>query len=178
MVRYGRGVTERDARVDPSVLAELRDHGGRLVPRLVRTLERLHANGEPGVSRETVLAYAEALGVDREEYASSLDERIVDDPTWRGADVRYRVGDNVSAYPASWHERLRGTEDMRTFVEVVGDGYGDVDGGVSRAELLTAAQAIADIDRERGAARLKDQRLRGLVDVHPDEDPDATVYAP
>lgn len=165
--------------VDRSVLETLEDHSGHLVPHLVRTLECHHPNGEPGVARETVLAYAEELGIDVEEYAAHLDERTVDDTTWRNDDdVYYRVGDNVSVYPASWHERLSDTEDMRTFVEVLREGYGDINGGVNRADLLTAAQAIAGIDRERGAALLRDQRLRGLVDVHPDQNPDATVYVP
>lgn len=168
----------RNARVDPAVLSELEDHSGHHVPRLVLTLECLHPGDEPGVPRETILAYAEELGADADEYAAHLDERTVDDRTWRDDDAYYRVGDNISVYPASWHERLRDTEDMRTFVEVIREGYGDISGGVNRADLLTAAQAIAGIDRERAAALLKDQRLRGLVDVRPDQNPEASVYVP
>lgn len=158
--------------VDETALAELRTHETWHGPHLIRGIERHHPETHPGIPLTLFDAYAERLGYDVDRSHADVEAKLVDDTDWQSADVYYRVGDHVSAYPASWHDQyeaggLRG---------LIGTMRRQLGHDVSRDELLRALGAIAGVDRRTADALLTDARKRKQVVVRPRTNPEAFVY--
>ncbi|WP_313692787.1 hypothetical protein [Halorarum halobium] len=179
---------------DPNqeVLEELR-HGGRsmLIEEVVSLLERTHRGDRPGVSRETVTAYADALEedpeqrFDRETFHEELEASLTDSDTWEDPDSLYRIGDgHLSCYPPVWHGRLGGTTDVRAYVEFLqeeapefDDGFerGGAGEGIPQQPLLDVVATVGRVDRGVVKAELKELRQRGELVEDADQHPNAGV---
>ncbi|SEO44098.1 hypothetical protein SAMN04487948_102433 [Halogranum amylolyticum] len=158
--------------VDDTALAELRAHEAWHGPNLIRGIERHHPETHPGIPLALFDAYAERLGYDVDRSHADVEAKLVDDTEWQSDAVYYRVGDHVSAYPASWHDQyeeggLRG---------LVGEMRRQLGHDVSRDELLRALGSIAGVDRRTADAMLTDARRRERVVVRPRTNPEAFVY--
>lgn len=173
--------------VDPDLVSDLAGHDRSLtLTGLVRYLERHHPVEGAGVPRDLVEAYAEELDFDPDRVATAFDDRLTDARTWQSGDRLYRVGDRVSIYPPDWHERLADTTDVSEFVaamlESVRTPEGvEVDGsalGIAQAELLTAIEIIAEVDRETAHDLLADQRREGTVVMSAFQNPEEVVRLP
>ena len=153
---------------------------------LVRYLERHHPVEGPGVPRDLVEAYADELDYDPDRLATSLDDRLTDARTWQSGERLYEVDDNLSVYPASWHERLAATTDLAAYVEVMLESVRAPEGvevdrdrlGIRQNDLLTAVEIIADVDRSRAASLLREQRLAGDVVLYAFQNPEEIVRLP
>jgi len=148
----------------------------------VRYLERHHHGDEPGISMERLDAYANALGYDTEHTHVLLEERLTDSTTWTPGNNLYRVGDNVSIYPPSWHEQLTDTIDLAEYVRVMLAEKIEVSGrlpparrGISQPDILTAVEVFADLDREMGEDLLKQQRQKGSIVIYASQNPEDLV---
>lgn len=175
------------ASVDPDLVENLAHHDEyHTVRELVRYLERHHPVEGPGVPRELVEAYADELDYDRDRLTTALDERSTDSRTWEPGDRLYRVDGNLSIYPASWHERLADTTDLAAFVEVMLEGVRAPEGvevsrgdlGVQQDELVTAAEIIAEMDRDDVHGLLQAQRVAGDVVMYAFQNPEELVRLP
>lgn len=152
----------------------------------IRYLERHHHGDEPGLSRELIDAYADALGYDREHTDVLLEERLTDSPTWIPGNNLYRVGENVSVYPSSWHEQLAGTIDLAEYVRVMLEGKIAGEGrrltraqrGIPQPDILTAVEIFADLDHEMAEELLKKQRLEGTIVIYASQNPEDLVRLP
>lgn len=106
--------------VDSDLVEQLANHDEYFTVRdLIRFLERHHPVEGPGVPRDLVEAYVEELEYDYDRFDSSLDDRLTDARTWQPGDRLYRVGENVSIYPRSWHEQLADSTDVSKYVETM-----------------------------------------------------------
>ena len=175
--------------ISEQVLAEA-THRSRnlLTTELVALIERHHPHDQPGVSRETLEAYAKALTdepdyrFDAEGFLDEIDERLIDIETWAGNDALYPVDDRVSAYPAQWHAELGGSIDVRAYLdflqnEAVGFMH-DTRGpgqGVPEETLLDIVATVGRTDREEAKNALADLRQGGELVEGPDQHPDAGV---
>jgi hypothetical protein len=78
------------------------------VREFVQLIERHHPTEQPGVSRETLAAYADAVAeettaFDPHDLLATIDERLTDIEVW--TEELYEVGDDrVSAQPSEWHD--------------------------------------------------------------------------
>ena len=151
----------------------------------VKYLERHHHGEEPGISRERIDAYADALGYDRERTNALLEERLTDSETWTPGNNLYRVGENVSIYPPSWHEQLDDTIDLDEYVRVMLAEKEAKRGrptpaqqGVPRPDILTAIEIFADLDREMGEQLLQKQRQEGAIVILASQNPEDLVRLP
>ncbi|QLG28627.1 hypothetical protein HUG10_14205 [Halorarum halophilum] len=178
--------------LDEDVLEELQ-HGGRslLIEDVVSIIERNHLDDRPGVSRETLEAYADALEADpdqqfdMETFHEELDSRLTDSDTWVDDDRLYRVGDDrISSYPATWHDRLGGKTDVRTYVVFLQDeapefkedvGRGGAGPGIPQDQLLDVVSVVGRIERQEARAVLQDLHDRGELVEDADQHPDAGV---
>jgi hypothetical protein len=133
----------------------------------VRFIEIDHPTDGPGVSRETLADYAEAVYFDVD--LSAVDERLVDSDEWVEGNHLYEVGSGrISVYPPDWHDTLSGVGDIRNVLEVMQTEVTEPEGdareavteerGVPEEKLLRVGKAIAGIDRD--AAREEVKRLR------------------
>ncbi|WP_423743432.1 hypothetical protein V5735_10240 (plasmid) [Haladaptatus sp. SPP-AMP-3] len=151
----------------------------------VTYLERHHHGEEPGISMECLDAYADALGYDRDRTHALLEERLTDSSTWTPGNNLYRVGENVSVYPPSWHEQLSDTIDIAEYVRVMLEEKVAATGrlpparrGVPQPDVLTAIEIFADLDREMGEDLLKKQRQEGSIVVFASQNPEDLVRLP
>lgn len=150
---------------------------------LIRMLERQLAESRPGVPRDVVEAYANALGYDRARLDGEIDERLVDGDTWRPGGRIYRVGDNLSAYPASWHAAVADPSDLRGLIRVMADQVTHAEGiemtvtweGVSQRSLLLAVEAMTGLDRTEGRRILHGHRDRREIHLSAFQNPEATI---
>ena len=151
----------------------------------VKYLERHHHGEEPGLSRERIDAYADALGYDGERTTVLLEERLTDSRTWMPGNNLYRVGENVSIYPPSWHEQLADTIDLAEYVRVMlaekeakSGRLTPAQQGISQPDILTAIEIFADLDREMGEQLLAKQRKEGSIVIYASQNPDDIVRLP
>ncbi|MFC7080185.1 hypothetical protein [Halorussus caseinilyticus] len=175
------------ASVDTDLANELSHHDEYFTAReLVQYLERHHAVEGPGVPRDLVEAYAEELDYDSERFDTSLEDRLTDARSWQPGDRIYRIGDNVSIYPASWHERLADTTDLADYVEVMLESVRAPEGveidrgslGVTQDDLLTAVEIVGEMDRSDSRRLLKNQRLEGSLVLYAFQNPEEIVRLP
>lgn len=180
-------------------MAELNDHvldeAGRrgqslLVRELLVLVERHHPTDEPGVDRELLVEYVDALqeptrvGFDADEALAIVDEKRSDAERWVDDGTIYAVGeDRVSAFPRRWHDELRGETDLKRYVAVlqedVSRAFDEGDGGRGRGvpeqTLLSAASAIGPMSREDAKERLEALRADGELVEDADQHPQAGV---
>ncbi len=159
--------------VDGEVFREFQSHETQHWPHIVRFVERHHPEYHPGVPEGLVEAYAAALDNDADAEEHDIEARLVDGAEWHSDEAYYRIGDNVSAYPASWHERYAETESIAALVEIMDDQMGR---DIIRNELLLAMEAIAGLERRQADGMLTAARRRGDVIVEPYTNPEAYVY--
>jgi hypothetical protein len=153
--------------VDQDLVNELARHDSSLtLSGLVRYLERHHPVEGPGVPRDLVEAYADELDYDPERVATAFEDRLTDARSWQPGDRLYRIDDNVSIHPPTWHERLADTTDLAEYVAVMLESVRAPDGveideqrlGIVQSELVTAIEIIAEIDRDDAHQLLREQR--------------------
>jgi len=151
----------------------------------VRYLEQHHYGEEPGVSRERIDAYAEALGYETDRTSALLEERLTDSEAWIPGNNLYRVGENVSIYPPSWHEQLRDTIDLAEYVRVMLAEKAAKRGrastardGIPQADILTAIEIFADLDREMGEQLIEKQREEETILIYAYQNPEDLVRLP
>ena len=172
--------------LDERALDELQGRSETMTPRdLIRIVETYHFTDEPGVARETLDAYLDALDYDTDEVDTHLDSRTTDAREWAESDAIYDVGaGRLSAYPASWHEKLGDTTDLTDYVEViqndVDETYGQVEEAVSEAGvpeqlLFRVMGAIAGVEREDAREQLATLRRQGVLEETTDQHPAGTV---
>jgi hypothetical protein len=175
------------ASVDSDLVNQLARHDEYFTAReLVRFLERHHPVEGPGIPGDLLEAYADELEYDRDRFDTSLQDRLTDARSWRSGDRLYRIGDNVSIYPESWHERLADTTDLSEYVEVMLESVQAPEGieierddlGVAQEDLLTAVEIIGEMDHGEARSRLKRQRLDGDIVLYAFQNPEELVRLP
>lgn len=175
------------ASVDQDLVSDLARHDSAMtLTQLVRYLERHHPIEGPGVPRAVVEAYADELDYDSDRIAASFEDRLTDARGWQPGNRLYRVGENVSIYPPDWHERLAETTDVSEYVSAMVGSIRTPDGveidevqvGVSQADLLTAIEIIAGVDRETARRSLQSQRREGRVVMSAFMNPEEVVRLP
>lgn len=174
--------------VDEGVVDEIAERGSNpLIEEVAALLERQHAHDEPGVSRETLDAYANALaansefGVDPEEFATAIDERLTGAERGAGDDALYNADGRISAYPPRWHAELGGSTGVGAYVSFVerevaghesdapGGGAGE---GVPEGQLVDTVATVGRVERERANEALEDARADGRIVEGPGQHPD------
>ncbi|UPV74120.1 hypothetical protein M0R89_16465 [Halorussus limi] len=173
--------------VDTDLADELSRHDEYFTAReLVEYLERHHPVEGPGVPRDLVEAYADELEYDRERFDTSFEDRLTDARSWQPGNRLYRVSENVSIYPPSWHEQLADTTDLSDYVDVMLESVRAPEGvevargdlGVAQDELLTAVEIIGDVDRSTSKNLLKNQRLEGSLVLYAFQNPEELIRLP
>ena len=161
-------------------LRELEHEGDSLLFReTIGLIERSHPEDGPGVARETLDAYAEALEAERDmqfdaaSFRERVDAALTDADTWVDTEHLYELGDGrVSRYPASWHERLGGSVDVRRYLEFILEevpgfkediGRGGAGPGIPEGELIDLVATVGRVDREEAISALREQRDRGEI---------------
>lgn len=164
--------TPNPTKVDEAVLAELREHEAWHGSYLLRGIERHHPETHPGVPLSLFEAYAERLGYDVEQSRDDVEAKVVEDTEWVDDDAYYRVGDNISAYPQSWHEAYEASGlhglvlTMRTQMQR----------DVRRDEVLLAVESIVGMGRRGADALLTQARKAKEIALRPRTNPEAFVY--
>ncbi|MWG35606.1 hypothetical protein [Halomarina oriensis] len=144
-------------------------------------VERGHPTDRPGVARETYDAYVTQLSeetptVDAEGLRTNLDDATTDGDEWAGDETVYPVDDDrISLYPASWHDRLGGESDPRTYLRLFSETNA-FEQGVPESTLLDAMVTVGGTDRETAKGNLEALREDGEVVEDADQHPDANVY--
>lgn len=179
------------ADADEDVVSEIVQRGRNLLAdEAVALIERRDTTEDPGVSRETLDAYADALAerpnfdIDTEEFATAIDERLTDAENWADNDALYDLDGRISAYPPAWHKELGSLTDVEAYLAVVeeastGGGEESPDAGtgegVSEEWLLDAVATIGRVERDEAKEALEAARADGRIDEGPDQHPDAGV---
>lgn len=176
--------------IDQRAIDEAAHEGESMRTRdLVDIVERYH-DDRPGVSRETLEAYARELDsrgdfdLDVETFLEVVDERLTDADSWAGDEVFYDIGDDrLSQYPLSWHEALNGTTDpveyLRFFREHGAAFLDDHRGskpGVQKDTLLRIVRVVGGTDKQTAASELEAAREEGLVEESADQHPQTGVF--
>lgn len=179
--------------LDEDVLDEADHRGESLLPvDLVALVEQHHDDGRPGVPRDVLAAYADALAertdfrMDADAFHSTIDERLTDAETWAGRDALYEVGGNrVSRYPAGWQDALHGSTDVREYVAfLMGEDpafveeFAGAGRGIPEETLLDVVSVLGGVGRGDARAALNEARDAGDVVEGADQHPDARVYLP
>ncbi|WP_435159327.1 hypothetical protein [Haladaptatus sp. DFWS20] len=172
--------------VDERLVEDIAEHDRYYrIEDFVTYLERHVHDDEPGVSMGVIHAYADALGYERERTAELLDERLTDSMTWVSDTVFYRMGDSISIYPLSWHERLDGSLDLADYVRVMlkgreaaGEEFPTGERGIPQKDILTALEIFTDIDRKEGEELLRKQRQQGDIVIYAYQNPEDIVRLP
>lgn len=182
------------AEINQQVVADARQRGETLTSReLLLLIERYHRTTGPGVDRELIDAYDDAVADDEAipftegQFREEVDHHLGDED-WAGTDTFYPVGeDRISAFPAEWHDTLEDSTDLRAYVDVIEESMADADTaadapggglgtGVPEELLIDAAAAIGGLDRETAKDRLERHRNDGELVQDADQHPDARVY--
>ncbi len=180
------------AELSDEVLDEAAHEGETLlVEDLVSLAERAH-DDEPGIERDRLMAYAEALaerrdvGFDLQAFDKGVADRLTDAETWADRDRLYELGDGrLSLYPTEWHAALGGSTDVADYLAFLKQdspafvrerGTGEVGPGIPKQKLLDIVAVIGRVDRETARAALKDARDAGEVVEDADQHPQAGVY--
>ena len=181
--------------INQQVLEEARRRDDMLTSReLLLMIERYHRSDGPGVDQELLDAYDEAVGRDEAipfeegELRESVERRSSDDESWVDEETYYRLGDGrISTFPAAWHEALGDTADIRAYVDVLGEGMGELGPGddsqrgglgtgVPEGFVLEAAMVIGGIDQETAKERFEQRRADGDLVEDADQHPDARIH--
>ncbi len=172
--------------VDERLVEDIAEHDRYYrIEDFVTYLERHVHSDDPGISIERLHAYADALGYERERTDELLEERVTDSMTWVSDDVFYRMGDSISIYPLSWHERLAGSRDLSEYVRVMlesreaaGEEIPEGERGIPQHDILTALEILAAIDRTEGEELIRKQRHRGDIVIYAYQNPEDIVRLP
>ena len=169
-----------------TVLEELQGRSETMtVHDLVRIVETYHPTDRPGVARETLSAYLDALAYETGDVDAELDARLTDSREWTPDDAIYEVGeDRISVFPPRWYEELGDTTDLTDYVEVIQDDVTETQGpmeeavsdaGVPEQMLLRALAAIGGVERERAREQLATLRREGVIEESTDQHPSGTI---
>jgi hypothetical protein len=183
-----------DTDLDDRVLEEATDRGTLRAEELLALCEGYSTGdeeGKPGLTRETLVAYARALDdheadvaldthaeglTDQETHAISdglliqeLRTRRTDASEWEGEGIYVLDAseDRLSAFPATWHEAVGGETDLGElfrFLERVEPFRQDETAGtgkVSPDRLLALASAVGGLDPESARERLAELNEAG-----------------
>lgn len=178
-------MTEADERVLDRINQTLRLDG------LLVLIERYHSHARPGVPRETLDRYAEPFSAsvggqpDVDAFHEEVDSRLTDSRTWSGKDSIYRLDSGrISRYPATWHDRLGDTTDVRRYVAFLQEeasefksdiGQGGAGPGIPEQPLLDAIAVIGRTDRDEVKTELAELRDRGEIAEDADQHPNPGV---
>lgn len=179
------------------VIEEARQRGETLTSReLLLLIERYHRPEGPGVDGELLDAYDDAAARDdiipykEGQLREAVERKLTDEETWVDEESYYPVGDGrVSAFPAAWHDKLSDTNDLRAYVDLIGEEMGrsgtDSDSqsggigtGVPEGLLLKAVTAIGGLDQETVKSRLEEHRDAGELVEDADQHPNARIHLP
>jgi hypothetical protein len=171
------------ADADEDVVSEIVQRGRNLLAdELVALIERRDATEDPGVSRETLDAYADALtdrpnfDIDTEKFSGAIDERLTDAERWAGTDALYDLDSRISAYPPAWHEEFGGSTDIKAYLALVeeastGGSEESPDAGTSEGVweewLLDTVATIGCVERDEAKEALEATRAEGQIDEGP-----------
>lgn len=177
--------------INETIVSEAQDRNQNLLAEeFLKLVEVYHPHEEPGVSRETVTAYSEALtdGVDgsfdRGTFDETVNARLTDADTWVDADSFYALGtDRVSIYPGSWHDALGRSTDVREYVRYLRDEADDFEAfgsqgtgaGIPESDLIDIVAVVGRTDPDAVKARIEDLRNDGEIVEGPDQHPAARV---
>lgn len=178
--------------VHDAVVDEAAHEGSAMtVDDLVALVER-HHDDRPGVSRETLAAYAERLasrrdvGFDPDAFLAEVDDRTTDAGTWTEGTLLYPVAaDRISRFPARWHENLGGSTDVASYLRFFEDeatafasavGRRDQEGAVPEPQLLDVVSTVGRVGREDAKEAIEAARDRGDVVEDADQHPGASIY--
>jgi hypothetical protein len=169
--------------LDDAVLEEAGSRGDQLlVGKLVKLVEKHHDTG-PGVPRSLVEDYIEALdedSVDGDQLRDQLDAHLADDREAPNKGAVYDVGQGrVSGYPEVWHDRLDPNDSLAAYVAVMTETADPpksaASTGVSKDDLLEAAEVLSDRSREDARIELRDLRGDGVLVADADQHPRAGI---
>lgn len=155
------------------VVEELESHSETLGLRdFVRTVEKHHREDEPGVERELLADYADAVYFDVE--SSAFEDRLTANEEWTAGEKLYEVADGrISAYPASWHETISETDGVRKIIELIQSDVTEPEGdareavteeGVPEEKVLRVAETVAGIDRADTREQISALRKSGEIE--------------
>lgn len=160
---------------DPNehVVEELESHSETLgLDDFVRIVEKHHRTDGPGVERELLADYVEQVYFDVD--LSAVEDRLTDSEEWTAGDQLYAVGENrISAYPASWHESISDSGDVRKVIEVIQSSVTEPEGdareavtdeGVPEEKVLRVAETVAGMTREDARAGIEELRKDGEIE--------------
>jgi len=153
--------------LEEEVVTQLEKHEETMqLDEFVRRIETHHRTDGPGVARETVEAYADAVYFDVD--LSAIDDRLTDSDHWEAGKHLYEVRDGrISDYPREWHETLGGTDDIRDIIETIEREVTEPEGkmqesvtdeGIPEQKIYRVGKAVADIDESDARDQIK--RLR------------------
>ena len=179
------------ADADEDVVSGIAQRGRNLLAdEVIGLIERRDTTEDPGVPRETLDAYADALAerpnfdVDPEQFSGAIDERLTDAENWAGTDTLYDLDGRISAYPPAWHEELGGSTDVEAYLTLVEEASTDsgeesldtgTGEGVSEEWLLDAVTTVGRVKRDEAKEALEAARSEGQIDEGPDQHPGAGV---
>lgn len=177
--------------VDDNVIAEITDRGQNVrFKELIGLIERAHPDA-PGVTQETLNAYAHELGdapsvpFTPEELLSTVDDWLTDSDTWVGQKALYSLDGRISVYPARWHDTLGGDIDIPAYIQFIEDDVvsnetditrADPGDGIDEEDLLDLVATVGRTDKGAVKSRLEQLRDRGVIAEGADQHPDARVY--
>ena len=182
-----------DTDLDDRILEEATDRGTLRAEELLTLCEGYSTDDEPGLTRETLVAYARALDereadvaldtqaeglTDQETHAISdglliqeLRTRRTDAFEWEGEGIYVLDAseDRLSAFPAAWHEEVGGETDLGelfAFLREIEPFRRDAEAGtgkVSPDRLIALASAVGGLDPESARERLAELKEGGEI---------------
>ncbi|WP_276301238.1 hypothetical protein [Halorussus lipolyticus] len=167
------------------VVTQLEKHEETLrLHEFVRLVEIHHRDEGPGVERELLEAYADAVSFDVD--SSAIDDRLTDSERWELGHRLYELdSERISNYPPDWHDRLVGTDDVREIIEVIQSEVTEPEGdereavtderGVPQPKVVRVGQAIADIDPDTTRERINQMRDDDDVEEFATQHRDPTI---
>lgn len=177
--------------INENIISEAEERNRNLLAdELLKLIEIYHPHEEPGVSRETVAAYSEALtggaqgSFDRGTFDETVNARLTDAETWADADSFYALGtDRISIYPGSWHDDIGRSTDVREYIRYLRDeadefepfGSQGTGYGIPESDLIDIVAVVGRTDPDAVKARIEDLRDDGAIVEGPDQHPDARV---
>ena len=161
------------AELREEVVTQLEKHQETLrFDEFVRLIETHHRTDGPGVDRETIAAYADAVYFDVD--MSALDDRLTDSEQWEAGGHLYEIGEGrISNYPREWHDTLGGTEDVKDIIETIQTDVTEPEGvmqeavteeGVPEQKVIRVAKAVADLDEETVRDEIKHLRQNDEIE--------------
>ncbi|MDG5776541.1 hypothetical protein VB773_18835 [Haloarculaceae archaeon H-GB2-1] len=168
-------------------------HGGESLSLLdvFSRLERQHPHDRPGIARETVAAYLDALAsrrdydVDAEGFLTDVDAATTAETEWVGRDALYRLDSGrLSTYPQAFHDELGGSTDVPAYVSFLQNhvpefkhdvSEGAAGEGISKDTLLEVVAIVGRTDRETATDELERYRAEGALVEDADQHPQAGV---